>query len=66
MANVNRSIGYASAQLRTGLSNRTLRHLVATGQIPHIRYSARVVRFDEAELERWVAARRRGPAMEAA
>jgi excisionase family DNA binding protein len=62
----NRTVGYAGAQLRTGLTNRTLRHLVATNRIPHIRYSARVVRFDETELEAWVATHRRGPAKVAA
>lgn len=55
-----RSYGYSTVAMLTGLTVRTLRHLVATGQIPHIRYSSRVVRFDEAEIEAWLAPRRRG------
>lgn len=54
------SMGYASLHTMTGLSIRTLRHLVATEQIPHVRYSKGVVRFDEAEIEEWLAPRRRG------
>lgn len=54
-----RSYGYSTVSLLTGLTVRTLRHLVATGQIPHIRYSSRVIRFDEAEIEAWLAPKRR-------
>ena len=60
-----RSQGYPSTAIQTGLTVRTLRHLVATGQIPHIRYGKGVVRFDEDEIERWVMTKRRGPAVAA-
>lgn len=50
-----RTVGYPGASLLTGLKVRSLRRLVAARRIPHIRYSDRVVRFDAAELEQWVA-----------
>lgn len=38
----------------------TLYALVSEGRIPHIRLGNRLVRFDQDEIERWLAERRRG------
>lgn len=51
------TIGYAGLALRTGLSLRQLKRLVAARKIPHIRYSERVVRFNRDEIEDWIQAR---------
>lgn len=51
------TMGYNGLSLRTGLNVRTLKRLVASKQIPHIRYSARVVRFDCAAIDEWIRAR---------
>ena len=51
------TIGYAGVALRTGLSTRQLKRLVAARKIPHIRYSDRVVRFNRDEIEEWIHAR---------
>ena len=47
-------MSYAGLALRTGLSVRTLKRLVASGRIPHIRYSDRVIRFDKGQIEQWI------------
>ncbi len=55
-----RTMGYPGLALQTGLSVRTLRHLVSRDEIPHVRYSKGIVRFDPSEIEAWVASKRRG------
>lgn len=51
------TMSYTGLAVRTGLNVRTLRRLVATGKVPHIRYSARVVRFDRDAIEAWLKTR---------
>lgn len=50
-------MSYDGLALRTGLPVLTLRRLVARGQIPHIRYSARVIRFERDAIDAWIKAR---------
>jgi len=50
-------MGYDGLSLRTGLSVRTLKRLVAAGKVPHVRYSARVIRFNKDEIEDWIGKR---------
>lgn len=45
--------GYELAVRITGLGRGTLRSMVSRGQIPHVRLSERIVRFDRATLENW-------------
>jgi excisionase family DNA binding protein len=52
-----RTMSYDELQMRTGLSKRTLRRLVAARQVPHIKLSAYAVRFDREEIERWIESR---------
>jgi excisionase family DNA binding protein len=44
-------VGYLS------VSSRTVRRLVSTGRIPHVRIG-RVVRIVQADVSRWLAARK--------
>jgi excisionase family DNA binding protein len=48
---------YAEVAQRYKIAAGTLRWLVHERRIPHLRWSERVVRFPQAELERWLAAR---------
>lgn len=57
MANVR----YKEASARTGIPEGTLRALVSTKKIPHIRVSPRVVLFDTAQLDQWLAERTVAP-----
>lgn len=50
-------MGYDGLSLRTGLSVRALKRLVASGRIPHIRYSGRVIRFSREEIDEWIRQR---------
>lgn len=67
------TFGVDRAALITGLSTRYIRHLVAKAaarvkagepvpddEIPHIRWSDRVIRFREADLRAWMKRRERG------
>lgn len=51
-------IGYDAAAVYLGVNVSTLRSWVCRRQVPHIRLSGRVVVFDVAELDRWLAERR--------
>ncbi|MFH1811030.1 MAG: helix-turn-helix domain-containing protein [Pseudomonadota bacterium] len=51
-------IGYAEAADILGLKHGTLYAMVSQRRIPHVRMGGRLVRFDSAELERWVESRR--------
>jgi excisionase family DNA binding protein len=44
---------------RLGLSRETVLRKWRTGELPGFQLSTNVLRFDEAELERWLVARRR-------
>ena len=60
-----RTWGYDGVAVRTGLSKRTIKRMVARHEIPHIRYSARAIRFDRDAIERWIADRSKQPAPKA-
>jgi excisionase family DNA binding protein len=47
-------LDYEGAATLLGVKISTLRNMVSRGQVPHIRLAARIVKFDPAELERWV------------
>jgi len=47
-------LDYSSAAALLGLKITTLRSMVARRQVPHIRLGKQLVRFDLAELERWL------------
>ncbi len=49
--------GYSFAEVVTGLCRGTLYALVHQRRIPHVRLSARLVRFRRDELEGWMNAR---------
>ena len=51
-------IGYDAAAAYLAVPISTLRSWVCRKQVPHIRLTGRVVIFDVAELDRWLAARR--------
>lgn len=51
-------LDYAQAARRLGVPVGTLRSLVSRHQIPHVRLSPRIVRFDPDELASWIAAKR--------
>jgi excisionase family DNA binding protein len=57
-------LNYRDAARRLGIPVGTLRSMVCRGQIPHIRISPRVVVFDAAVLDAWIASRRVGVASE--
>jgi excisionase family DNA binding protein len=50
-------MSYSGLALRTGLSIRTLKRLVAERKIPHIRYTEHSIRFDKAAIEGWITER---------
>jgi predicted DNA-binding transcriptional regulator AlpA len=43
---------------RTGICRSTLASMVCRGQVPCVRLAKRIVRFDEAEIQAWIEARR--------
>ena len=51
-------IGYPEAAAYLGVAVGTLRSMVSRRQIAHVRLSARVVRFDLADLDAMIAQRR--------
>jgi len=55
-------LNYRDAARLLGIPVGTLRSMVCRRQVPHIRISPRVVVFDVATLEEWMAARRVGVA----
>lgn len=57
-------LNYREAARLIGIPVGTLRSMVCRRQVPHIRISPRVVVFDVAALEEWIAARRVGVANE--
>jgi len=52
---------YNKAAARLGMPVGTLYAMVSEGRIPHIRFSKRMVRFDQDELDAWVDAQRVAP-----
>jgi excisionase family DNA binding protein len=57
-------LNYREAARLLGIPVGTLRSMVCRRQVPHIRISPRVVVFDVAALEEWIALRRVGVANE--
>lgn len=57
-------LNYREAARLLGIPVGTLRSMVCRRQVPHIRISPRVVVFDVAALEAWIALRRVGVANE--
>lgn len=55
-------LSYRDAAQMLGIPIGTLRSMVCRRQVPHIRISPRIVVFDVAALEAWIAARRVGVA----
>lgn len=53
-----RLLSYEEAAAYLGVPIGTLRSMVSRRQIPHVRLTARVVKFDLAELDAMIAARR--------
>ena len=51
-------IDAATAAKKLAVPLGTLRSWVSRKQIPHVRLSARCAKFDEAELDAWIASRR--------
>ena len=51
-------LDYAGASAYVRLSPRRLRTMVAANEIPHVRLSARTVRFLPDDLDAWLIARR--------
>ena len=56
--NERKLITYTEAAELIGVQQGTLYSMVSRRQIPHIRLSARLVRFDQDELAAWIDARR--------
>lgn len=52
--------GYEAAAEFLALPVGTLRSMVSRGQIPHLRLTPRVVRFDLDEIAAWLETKRRG------
>ncbi len=48
---------YSEAAAFLNVKVQTLRSMVCRRQVPHIRLSGKMVRFDADELERWLRAR---------
>lgn len=57
-------LNYREAARMLGIPVGTLRSMVCRRQVPHIRISPRIVVFDVAALEAWIATRRVGVANE--
>lgn len=55
-----RFLTYAQAAVYLSVPVGTLRALVHRKAIPHVRIGPQSVRFDRAELDRWIDARRVG------
>ena len=55
-------LNYREAARMLGIPVGTLRSMVCRRRVPHIRISPRIVVFDIAVLEAWIAARRVGVA----
>ena len=53
-------LNYREAAQLIGIPIGTLRSMVCRRQVPHIRISPRIVVFDYAAIESWIAARRVG------
>lgn len=51
-------LDYEQAAAFLGVRRGTLYSWVSTKRIPHLRLSGRLVRFDRAELQRWLDQRR--------
>lgn len=51
---------YTWLEKRTGICRSTLASMVCRRQLPCVRLAKRIVRFDEAEIESWIASRRLG------
>lgn len=51
-------IDYAKAAAKLDVKVTTLRSMVHHGSIPHVRLGPRLVRFDPADLDRWIAEKR--------
>lgn len=54
-------MNYEEAAVFLGLKVNTLYSMVSRKELPHVRLSRRLVRFDRADLDRWVANRRVSP-----
>ncbi len=50
-----RLLTYNEVSERLGIELPTLYSMVSQNRIPHIRFSSRMVRFDEHKLAKWVA-----------
>ena len=50
-----RLLNYNDVSERLGIELPTLYSMVSQNRIPHLRFSARMVRFDEEILAKWVA-----------
>ncbi len=57
-------MNYRDAARLLGIPVGTLRSMVCRRMVPHIRISPRIVVFDVAALEEWIASRRVGVANE--
>jgi excisionase family DNA binding protein len=53
-----RLLGYPEAAAYLGVAVGTLRSMVSRRQVAHVRITARVVRFDVADLDEMILARR--------
>ena len=58
-------VRYKEASSHTGIPEGTLRALVCTKRIPHIRIGPRMVLFDLAQLDQWLAERTVAPTTKA-
>jgi excisionase family DNA binding protein len=56
-----RLVGYPGAAAVLAVPVGTVKSWVSRGQVPHIRLTPRLVRFDLDELEQWIADRRVSP-----
>jgi excisionase family DNA binding protein len=53
-----RLVDYREAAVYLGVPIGTLRSMVSRKQVPHVRLTARIVRFDLSELDSLIATRR--------
>ena len=51
-------LNYQELAEKLGIAVPTLYSAVSRGQIPHVRFSGRLVRFDAEEIDRWIAEHR--------
>ena len=54
-------LNYVEAAAYVGVPVGTLRSMVSRRQVPHIRLAARIVVFDVAQLDAWIAERSVAP-----